>query len=79
MGHKYWIEFFGNKEYSARFKLANFIMGDALRKYLEQGCLHNIAAVEKMDAKTTTEIYMKGYLIRVKNAIHEIMYRKVGY
>lgn len=34
-----WIEFFSDKRFGWRFKIANLIMGDYLRNYLVVGCL----------------------------------------
>lgn len=34
-----WIEFFADKRFGWRFKIANFIMGDYLRNRLSVGCL----------------------------------------
>lgn len=35
---RFWIEFFKDKRFNFRFKIANLVMGDRLREYLAVNC-----------------------------------------
>ena len=66
---KFWFEFFKDKRFNFRFKIANLIMGDRLREYLAVNCavLKEISETERF-----TEFH-KRQINKVVRDIHSIM------
>lgn len=51
----FWFDFFKDKRFSFRFKLANLIMNDYLRNYLAVGCLAKLGNFKHIEPKTLNE------------------------
>ncbi len=64
---KFWIDFFVDRRYSLRFKLADIIMGDTLRNYLTVGCLLNLNKIIKKRGKPYYNKYVHERAVRTKN------------
>lgn len=69
----YWIEFFADKRFGWRFKLANLIMNDYLRNYLAVGGLVNLGNIMDLKADTVRERLMKRYAEKARKSIIEVM------
>ena len=69
----FWFDFFRDKRFSLRFKLANFIMNDYLRNYLAVGCMCPLTnGLENIEAETWNEEYLQWQMQRVYDTIKEI-------
>lgn len=69
----FWFEFFKDKRFSLRFKLANLIMNDHLRNYLAVGCLLPLEkGLEYVEAETDNEKYMQKQMEKVVDTIKDI-------
>ena len=66
---KFWFEFFKDKRFNFRFKIANLIMGDRLREYLAVNCA---ALKEISEAERFTEFH-KRKINKIVRDIHSIM------
>lgn len=68
-----WIEFFTDKRFGWRFKLANLIMNDYLRNYLAVGGLVNLGNIMDLKADTVRERRMQRYAEKARKSIIEVM------
>lgn len=69
----FWFDFFRDKRFSFRFKLANLIMNDYLRNYLAVGCLMPLENnLKYMEPETYNERYMLRNTEKAYNTIKEI-------
>lgn len=69
----FWIDFFKDRRFSIRFKLANLIMNDYLRNYLAVGCLIPLEnAVKRIEDGTADEKYVKNQIGNVSSAVKEV-------
>ena len=68
-----WIEFFADKRFGWRFKLANFIMNDYLRNYLAVGGLCNLGAILQLEAETAHEKMMHRRAKSAYKSITDVM------
>lgn len=68
-----WWEFFTDKRFGWRFKIANFIMDDYLRNYLAVGGLCNLGNILDIEAKTTHEVLMQRYAEKARKSIVDVM------
>lgn len=68
-----WWEFFTDKRFGWRFKIANFIMNDYLRNYLAVGGLCNVCNILDFKAETTQERLMQRYAEKARNSIIDVM------
>lgn len=69
----FWFDFFKDKRFSLRFKLANLIMNDYLRNYLAVGCMVPLDnTLRYVEAKTNNEKYMQRQMGKVANTIEDI-------
>ena len=73
MGLSDWLEFFSDKRFGWRFKIANFIMNDYLRNYLAVGGLCNICNILDVSAETVREKLMHRYAEKARNSIIDVM------
>ena len=69
----FWIEFFTDKRFGWRFKIANFIMGDYLRNYLAVGCLCELDNSINMETNNCVAKHIQKRLCKVKKTIIDIM------
>lgn len=69
----FWIEFFTDKRFGWRFKIANFIMGDYLRNYLAVGCLCELDNSINMEIDNPAAKYIQKRLDKVRETIIDIM------
>lgn len=69
----FWIEFFTDKRFGWRFKIANFIMGDYLRNYLSVSCLCELDNSINMEIDNPAAKYIQKRLGKVREAIIDIM------
>lgn len=69
----FWIEFFTDKRFGWRFKIANFIMGDYLRNYLTVGCLCELDNSINMEIDNPVAKHIQKRLGKVKKTIIDIM------
>lgn len=68
-----WIEFFTDKRFGWRFKIANFIMNDYLRNYLAVGGLVNLGNIMDLKADTVRERRMQRYAEKARKSITSMM------
>lgn len=68
-----WLEFFTDKRFGWRFKLANLIMNDYLRNYLAVGGLGNLSNILDIKARTVHEERMLLYAEKARKSIIEVM------
>ena len=69
----FWIEFFTDKRFGWRFKIANFIMGDYLRNYLAVGYLCELDNSINMEIDNPAAKYIQKRLGKVRKTIIDIM------
>ena len=69
----FWLEFFTDKRFGWRFKIANFIMGDYLRNYLAVGGIGNLCKVLDIKVETVGERLMHRYAERAMKSIIDVM------
>lgn len=69
----FWIEFFADKRFGWRFKIANFIMGDYLRNYLAVGCLCELDNSMSMGIDNSVAKHIQKRLGKVRKTIIDIM------
>lgn len=66
----FWFDFFMDKKFSIRFKLANLIMNDYLRNYLAVGCLIPLEnGVKYIEAETDNEEYLQRQMEKAVDSI----------
>lgn len=70
---KFWIEFFLDKRFGWRFKLANWIMNDYLRNYLTVGCLVNLSHIEDFHTDDKAIKALQKYATKARQSIVEVM------
>lgn len=68
-----WLEFFADKRFGWRFKLANFIMNDYLRNYLAVGGLTNLDNIIDIGAETVLDLLVIQYANKARKAITDVM------
>ena len=68
-----WLEFFADKRFGWRFKIANFIMNDYLRNYLAVGGLCNLSNALDIGAETVREDRMHYYIRKARDSIIDVM------
>ena len=68
----FWIEFFIDKRFGWKFKIANFIMGDYLRNYLV-GCLCELDNSINMEIDNPAAKYIQKRLGKAREAIIDVM------
>ena len=69
----FWFDFFMDKKFSIRFKLANLIMNDYLRNYLAVRCLIPLEnGVKYIEAETDNEEYLQRQMEKAVDSIKEI-------
>lgn len=68
-----WLEFFGDKRFGWRFKIANFIMNDYLRNYLAVGGLCNLNNLLNIRAETVREKRMHDYALKARKSIVDVI------
>lgn len=68
-----WIEFFADKRFGWRFKIANFIMGDYLRNYLAVGCLCSLSDIIDLESDDPLMRFAKKLAKRAKKSVTEVM------
>lgn len=68
-----WLEFFADKRFGWRFKLANFIMNDYLRNYLAVGGLCNLGNILNIPPNTMREELIHRYAEKARKSIVEVM------
>lgn len=68
-----WFEFFGDRRFGWRFKLANLIMNDYLRNYLAVGGLVNLGNIMDLKADTVHEMLMQRYAEKARKSIIDVM------
>lgn len=68
-----WLEFFADKRFGWRFKLANFIMNDYLRNYLAVGGLTNLDNIIDVGAETVRDLLVIQYANKARKAITDVM------
>ena len=69
----FWIDFFKDRKFSFRFKLANLIMNDYLRNYLAVGCLIPLEnSLKYIEPETYNEKYILKKMTDVYDTINEI-------
>lgn len=68
-----WLDFFADKRFGWRFKLANLIMNDYLRNYLAVGGLGNLSNILGIKARTDHEERMLLYAEKARKSIIEVM------
>ena len=69
----FWIEFFTDKRFGWRFKIANFIMCDYLRNYLSVSCLCELDNSINMEVDNPAAKYIQKRLGKAREAIIDIM------
>lgn len=69
----FWIEFFTDKRFGWRFKIANFIMDDYLGNYLTVGCLCELDNSINMEIDNPAAKYIQKRLGKVRETIIDIM------
>lgn len=69
----FWIEFFADKRFGWRFKIANFIMGDCLRNCLSARCLCELDNSINMEIDNPAAKYIQKRLGKMKKTIIDIM------
>lgn len=69
----FWIEFFRDKRFSWRFKLANFIMNDYLRNYLAVGCMLPLDKIVNLEATTGYEKQMQKWAKQARESVVDVM------
>lgn len=69
----FWINFFTDKRFGWRFKIANFIMGDYLRNYLSVSCLCELDNSINMEIDNPAAKYIQKRLGKAREAIIDIM------
>lgn len=69
----FWFDFFKDKRFSLRFKLANLIMNDYLRNYLAVGCLLPLeSSLKYIEAETDYEKYVRKQIEKATDTIRDI-------
>jgi hypothetical protein len=69
----HWFRFYNDRRYSWRFKLANFIMDDALRTKLESQCMTKLSGFRYINAKTENEKIMQQWAEDALDYLAEIL------
>lgn len=69
----FWLEFFADKRFGWRFKIANFIMGDYLRNYLACGCLGNLDSIINIESTDSVVVYIQKRARRARKSVIEVM------
>lgn len=70
---KFWLEFFADKRFGWRFKIANFIMGDYLRNHLAVGCLTNLSHIENFQTDDNIIKVLQKRAAKAKKAVIDVM------
>lgn len=70
---RYWLEFFTDKRFGWRFKLANFIMGDYLRNYLAAGCLLRLAHIVELCSEEPMMKHIKSDAEKARKSVVDVM------
>lgn len=70
---RYWLEFFADKRFGWRFKLANFIMGDYLRNYLAAGCLHRLGHIVDLCTDEPLMKHIKRDAEKARKSVIQVM------
>lgn len=71
------MDYFADSRLSLRFKIANFIMKDALRNYLAVGCLANLINIRESKAETLTEELMQNLAAKAEQSVRDIMEKPI--
>jgi len=71
----FWLEFFTDKRFGWRFKLANFIMGDYLRNYLAAGCLLRLSHIIELCSDSSEPLmkHVKGDAEKASKSVVDVM------
>lgn len=68
-----WWEFFTDKRFGWRFKIANLIMNDYLRNYLAVGGLVNLDNIIDAGVETVYDLLVVQYATKARKAITDVM------
>ena len=69
----FWLEFFADKRFGWRFKLANFIMGDYLRNYLAVGCLSRLSYIIELTYDDPKMKHIKKGAEKARKSVVDVM------